>query len=94
MSAPDPFIVHSAEQVLRFTRANHWDDLSEARKVQLGFNMGVFALGLGLSKEESFIMLTHAHEGRITMDKFHEHLLEIIDSKGIVVDHGRVLRPF
>jgi hypothetical protein len=94
MSTPDPFIIHSAEQVLRFSRADQWDDLSEARKVQLGFNMGVLALGLGLSKEESFMALTDAREGRISMNAFRNHLLELIASRKIPVDQGNVVRSF
>jgi len=37
----DDFIIHGCEQVLRFTQVEHWDDLSEELKVQLGFNMGL-----------------------------------------------------
>ncbi|MEN1726884.1 MAG: hypothetical protein AAGJ52_00465 [Pseudomonadota bacterium] len=66
MSTTDSFIVHSAEQVLRFTRADNWDALPEARKVQLGFNLGVLALGLGLEKEDSFDALTATREGRLS----------------------------
>jgi hypothetical protein len=94
VSTPDPFIVHSAEQVLRFTRADRWDDLSEARKVQLGFNLGVLALGLGLSKEDSYLALTEAREGKISMSEFRDHILELIAAKQIPVDLEKVLRAF
>ena len=40
------FVTHGCEQVLRFSRVDSWDALSEEIKVQLGFNMGVVALGL------------------------------------------------
>lgn len=88
------FIKHACEQVLRFTRARTWGELREERKVQLGFNMGVMALGLGLSKEEGFIALSDVREGRISMEKFHENIEEIVLSKGIDVDRGKVEREF
>jgi len=88
------FIVHGCEQVLRFTRALHWDDLSEERKIQLGFNLGVVALGLGLSKEESFQALSNAREGRISMQQFREHLRSLIASHQVTIDEAKVARPF
>lgn len=36
---PQDFIIHACEQVLRFSQVENWDNLSEERKVQLGFNM-------------------------------------------------------
>ena len=71
-----------------------WDELSEERKVQLGFNMGVMALGLGLSKEEGFIALSDVRDGRMSMERFHEHIEEIVLFKGIVVDRAKVEREF
>jgi len=94
MTTPDEFVVHSAEQVLRFTRVDQWDMLSEARKVQLGFNMGVLALGLGLSKEDSFVALTDAREGRTSMAAFRKHLQDVIAKSKIVVDQDKLSRPF
>jgi hypothetical protein len=88
------FIIHSCEQVLRFTRVEHWNDLSEERKIQLGFNMGVVALGLKLSKEEGFLALWEAREGRISMQKFHDHLKSIILSHQVKVDETKIMRPF
>ena len=46
----DEFTIHACEQVLRFTQVEHWNDLPEEFKIQLGFNMGVVALGLKLTK--------------------------------------------
>ena len=90
----EEFIKHACEQVLRFTKVNVWDNLSEEIKVQLGFNMGVIALGLGLSKEDGFLALSNARSGITSMQIFHEHLLSIIKSHNIVVDEDKVARPF
>ena len=90
----DDFIVHGCEQVLRFTRVEHWDDLSEALKVQLGFNMGIVALGLKLSKAEGFQVLADAREGRISMRALRDHVKSLIVSHGIQVDEAQIARPF
>lgn len=89
----EDFVTHACEQVLRFTRVNKWDDLSEERKVQLGFNMGAMALGLNLSKEESFLALSNARKGSISMVKFHEHVRSVILSHKIEIDEAKVARP-
>ncbi len=98
MHLPDKFekdfIIHSCEQVLRFTRVEHWHDLSEERKVQLGFNMGVVALGLKLNKEDGFLTLNNAREGIITMKNFRDHLKSLIESKQIKMDEVKIARPF
>lgn len=88
------FLTHSCEQVLRFSQVEHWDDLSEERKVQLGFNMGVVALGLDLTKEESFQALSNAREGQISMYELREHLRSIITLHQINVDEAKIARPF
>lgn len=88
------FVIHGCEQVLRFTRVERWDDLSEAVKVQLGFNMGVVALGLDLSKEDSYLPLVDAREGRMTMASFHQHLKSLIDAHKVPVDEAKIARPF
>jgi hypothetical protein len=88
------FIVHACEQVLRFTQVNKWDDLSEEVKVQLGFNMGVIALGLNLNKEEGYLSLSNARKGNISMREFHEHLLTIINFHKIIIDKAKVDKPF
>lgn len=90
----EDFIKHACEQVLRFTQVKEWDDLSEELKVQLGFNTGAIALGLNLSKEDGFLMLSNAREGNISMEKFHKHIRTIISSYGIMVDEEKVARPF
>lgn len=90
----DEFVVHACEQVLRFTRAATWDDLSEKLKVQLGFNMGVAALGLGLSKEEGFLALSDLREGIVSMDAFRERFHSMIVAHKIVVDGTKIARPF
>ena len=88
------FIKHTCEQVLRFTQVKKWDNLSEELKVQLGFNMGAMALGLNLSKEEGFLILSNARNGNISMEKFHKHIRAITLSYNIVVDEEKVARPF
>ncbi|OHA18200.1 MAG: hypothetical protein A2664_01895 [Candidatus Taylorbacteria bacterium RIFCSPHIGHO2_01_FULL_46_22b] len=90
----DDFIIHGCEQVLRFTQVEHWDDLSEERKVQLGFNMGVIALGLKLNKAESFQVLSDAREGKISMQAFRSHLKSLIDSHQVKVDEEKIAKPF
>ena len=90
----EEFVTHACEQVLRFTRVNKWDDLSEELKVQLGFNMGAMALGLNLSKEDGFLALSNARKGDTTMAAFREHVRSVILSHKIVVDEAKVARPF
>ncbi len=90
----EEFVKHACEQVLRFTQVENWDDLTEELKVQLGFNMGAIALGLSLAKEDGFLALANARQGKITMSAFREHLLTVIESHRIVVDAAQVARPF
>lgn len=90
----EEFVTHACEQVLRFTQVEKWDDLSEELKVQLGFNMGAMALGLGLTKEDGFLALSDARQGNISMDAFREHLRTIIDSRKIAVDEAKISKPF
>ncbi|MFH0808665.1 MAG: hypothetical protein V1888_03575 [archaeon] len=90
----EEFIKHACEQVLRFTKVKKWDDLSEELKVQLGFNMGVMALGLNLSKEDGFLALSNAREGNSSMEKFHKHVRAITLSYKINLDEEKVARPF
>lgn len=88
------FITHACEQVLRFTQVDKWDDLSEEVKVQLGFNMGVVALGLSLTKEEGFLALSNARQGIISMKEFREHLKSLIEFHKIPVDESQISRKF
>jgi hypothetical protein len=90
----DDFIVHACEQVLRFSQADKWDDLSEERKVQLGFNMGVAALGLNLTKQEGYQALADARSGLVSMQKFREHLKSLIISHKVEVDEENIAKPF
>lgn len=90
----DAFLIHACEQILRFTRAERWNDLSEERKVQLGFNAGVVALGLKLTKEEGFDALTRAREERISMTVLNEHFKRLIEARQVPVDEGHIARPF
>lgn len=88
------FIIHSCEQALRFTQVDKWDDLSEERKVQLGFNLGAMALGLDLNKSESFEPLTDVRNGSMSMQKFREHLVLLITSCKVEVDEINIAKPF
>ncbi|HEY4483429.1 MAG TPA: hypothetical protein VI953_04625 [Candidatus Paceibacterota bacterium] len=90
----DKFVIHGCEQVLRFTQVSAWDDLSEERKVQLGFNLGVVAHGLNLEKIDNYQKLADAREGLISMQVFREHLLGVIKSHGVVIDEAMVAKPF
>jgi hypothetical protein len=90
----DDFLIHGCEQVLRFTQVDKWDDLSEERKVQLGFNVGVVAHGLDLTKEESFQPLSDMRQGVKTIQAFREHMKSLIESHGVEVDEANIARPF
>ncbi len=90
----DEFVIHGCEQVLRFTQVERWDDLSEAVKIQLGFNMGVVALGLKLTKAEGFQALSDAREERVSMRAFRDHLKALIASHKVEVDEAKIARPF
>ena len=56
--------------------------------------MGVVALGLQLSKEESFQALADAREGKVSMQKFRDHLKLLIASHEVKVDEAKIMRPF
>lgn len=88
------FLIHACEQVLRFTQVEQWDDLPEAIKVQLGFNMGVVALGLKLTKDEGFKVLSDAREGKISMENFRSHLRSLVGAHEVKVDEAKIARPF
>lgn len=88
------FIAHACEQVLRFTQVDKWDDLSEEKKVQLGFNMGVVALGLSLTKEEGYLALANARDGLMSMQVFREHLGSLVTSHEIEVDEANIAKTF
>jgi len=90
----DDFIIHGCEQVLRFAQVEYWDDLSEELKVQLGFNMGVVALGLKLNKPDGFQTLADVREGRISMQSFRNHMRSVIASHEVEVDEAKIARFF
>ncbi len=90
----EDFIIHACQQVLRFTQVERFDDLSEALKVQLGFNMGVDALGLKLTKAEGFQALSDVQEGKTSMPDFRKHHNSLIISDQIKVDEAKIARPF
>jgi hypothetical protein len=90
----EEFVAHACEQVLRFTKVEKWDDLSEELKVQLGFNMGAMALGLSLTKEEGFLALSNARQGNVSMPAFRKHLEALISSHEVKVDEATISRPF
>ncbi len=91
---PQDFIIHACEQVLRFSQVENWDNLSEERKVQLGFNMWVVALGLNLNKDDGFIALANARQSIISMQEFHQHVTRLVTKHGIIVDNQKIARPF
>jgi len=88
------FIAHASEQVLRFTSVDSWGDLNEERKIQLSFNMGVMALGLGLTKEESYKPLTDTRNGDLSIQKLHTHLRKLIISNKVSVKEENIAKPF
>ena len=88
------FVTHACEQVLRFTRVDKWDDLSEERKVQLGFNMGVMSLGLNLSKEESYQVLSDTRAGLVSTQSFREQMNTLIRSRKVEVSEANIVKPF
>ena len=77
-----------------FSSVASWDELSEERKVQLGFNMGVMALGLGLTKEEGFDALASAREGHISMSELHHHTRTLAEKMNVPVNEENVIKPF
>lgn len=94
MSFKEDFIKHACEQVLRFTNVEKWNDLSEEIKVQLGFNMGVVALGLKLSKEEGFLIFLQMQKGEMSIQDFHEHLKNLVSLHKIEIDESKITKPF
>jgi hypothetical protein len=81
----DTFVIHSCEQVLRFAQAGTWDELTEERKVQLAFNMGVMSLGLHLTKEEGYDALVRMREGKVSTKDFREYVQKLVGEKAVPV---------
>lgn len=90
----DSFVIHACEQVLRFTQVDKWNDLSEELKVQLGFNMGIMAHGLGLTKEDGFQALSNVRQEIISMQVFREYIKSLLISHGVKVDEVNIARSF
>lgn len=88
------FVIHACEQAIRFSNIEKWDDLSEKVKVQLGFNMGVMALGLGLSKEEGYMSLYNLREGTISPIEFRNYIEQIVKTHEVEVNREQIARPF
>ncbi|MCA3244710.1 MAG: hypothetical protein INF43_05350 [Alphaproteobacteria bacterium] len=91
---PTQLLIHACEQVLRFTRAATWNDLSEERKVQLGFNTGIMALGLNLSKDEGYLVLVKTREGQLSMPQLHAYLRDLVAKHQITVSETNIQRSF
>ena len=88
------FAIHACEQVLRFTTVETWDELPDKIKTQLAFNMGVFALGLRVSKEDGYQMPQNAREGIIPMSEFHDHLRSIINTHKVSIKEENITKQF
>lgn len=88
------FIIHGCEQILRFSKVQNWGELSEERKIQLGFNMGVISLGLDLSKEEGYLTLANVREGLLPIQEFNKKMRALISSRGIPIDEVNIDKPF
>jgi hypothetical protein len=90
----DSFVVHACEQVLRFAQASRWDDLSEERKVQLGFNMGVMAHGLHLAKEDGYLPLATLREGAMSTEDFRAHMQHLVRVHAVPVCEKNCVKVF
>lgn len=86
--------IHACNQVLRFTSAPQWHDLTEERKVQLGFNLGLMAMGLGLSKEDGYMVIQNVRTGAIPMQAMHQHARQLMVKHGITIDEEWVKKAF
>ncbi|MFM2374348.1 MAG: hypothetical protein RLZZ234_343 [Candidatus Parcubacteria bacterium] len=87
------FVIHSCEQVLRFSSVPQWNDLSEERKIQLSFNLGAMVHALALSKEEGWDQLNRLRNGNLDTAAFKEHIQSIVDERNVAVDLNMVNRP-
>lgn len=88
------FVIHACEQSLRFSTASKWTDFSEKLKMQFSFNVGVMALGLGLSKEEGYQYLADVCQDKLSMSEFHNHIRLLLVKREIVVNEANINRPF
>jgi len=92
MNNPE-LVVHACGQVLRFTSVAEWDDLSQERKIQLGFNLGVMVLGLGLTKAEGYQTLARARTGELSMLVLHNHFKSLMSKHNIEPDQAQLDKP-
>ena len=90
----DIFVTHACEQALRFSSIDKWDDLSDERKVQLGFNMGVIAHGLNLSKEDGFGVLNKLREGIMSVEAFRNHIKSLVELHEVKTNPENISKPF
>jgi len=86
--------IHACEQVLRFSSVSHWNDLTEERKVQIGFNMGVLSLGLGLNKQDGYTAMSNAREGLTSVQDLHNHVRQIVATHNVAISEANITRPF
>jgi hypothetical protein len=88
------FVIHACEQVLRFTSIDKWDDLTEERKLQFSFNVGVMALGLNLTKEESYQLIIDTSQETLSTQELHKHFRTLIISNKVNINEENVIKPF
>lgn len=88
------FTIHACEQSLRFSTDSTWANFSDKLKMQFSFNVGVMALGLGLSKEDGYQYLADVCQGKLSMREFHDHVRSLLVNRGIVVNEENVNKPF
>ena len=88
------FVIHACEQVLRFTSTNTWDDLSEERKVQLAFNVGVAALGLDLTKQEGYDPLAQTCTSATPIQELHQHWRALVITHNVAIHEENVAKSF
>lgn len=90
----EDFVIHACEQSLRFSTVRAWADLSDKLKMQFSFNVGVMALGLGLSKEDGYQSLADVCQSNTSMSDFHNHVRSLLASRNIEINEENVTRPF
>ena len=76
MSTNPKFIIHSFEQILRFTRVP-WSNLSSDRREQLYFNVGALAGLLDLGKESSYDIIGQFRVGDMSSKEIEIYFREM-----------------
>ena len=87
------FVIHACEQVLRFTSVSDWGDLSEERKVQLAFNVGVASLGLNLTKAAGYDALARVQRDEAPIHELHQHFEQLIATHQVPVKEAQIQKP-